>query len=111
MQDADWTLKQLATIFCRVVSIFGQPFVKRFGLSYRTVVHLSVLSVTLVYCDQTAGWIKMPLGMEVGLDPFHIVLDEDPAPPLRKGHNSPSHFLAHVCCGQTAGWIKMPLSM
>jgi len=26
------------------------------------------LSVTLVYCDQTVGWIKMPLGMEVGLD-------------------------------------------
>ena len=83
MQDADWTLKQLATIFSRVVSIFGQPFVKRFSLSYRTVVRLSVLSVTLVYCGQTAGWIKMPLGMEVGLDLFHIVLDEDPAPPLR----------------------------
>ena len=31
----------------------------------------------------------MPLGMEVGLDPGHIVLDEDPASPLpRKGHSS-----------------------
>jgi len=30
---------------------------------------LSVLSVTLVYCGQTAEWIKMPLGTEVGLGP------------------------------------------
>ena len=49
----------------------------------------------------------MPLGMEVGLGPGHIVLDGDRAP-LPKGH-SPPQFLAHVCCGQTAGWIKMPL--
>jgi len=31
------------------------------------------LSVTLVYCGQTAAWIKMKLGMEVGLGPGHIV--------------------------------------
>ena len=29
-----------------------------------------------------AEWIKMPLDMEVGLGPSHIVLDEDPAPLL-----------------------------
>jgi len=29
-----------------------------------------------------AGWIKMPLGMEVGLGPGDFV---DPAPPFRKG--------------------------
>jgi len=34
-----------------------------------------------IYCDQTAGWIKMPLSMEVGLGPGDIVLDGDPAPP------------------------------
>ena len=28
-----------------------------------------------VYCGQTAGRIKMVLGMEVGLGPGHIVLD------------------------------------
>ena len=28
-----------------------------------------------VCCGQTAGWIKMPLGMEVGLVPGDIVLD------------------------------------
>ena len=37
------------------------------------------LSVTLVYCGQTIGWIKMKLGMEIGLDPGHIVLDGNPA--------------------------------
>jgi len=30
-------------------------------------------------CIQTAGWIKMPLGTEVGLGPGDIVLDENPA--------------------------------
>ena len=32
------------------------------------------------------GWIKMALGVEVGLSPGHIVLDGDPAaPPQKKG--------------------------
>jgi len=38
------------------------------------------LSVTLVYCGQTAGWIKMPLGTEVGLSTGYIVSDGEPAP-------------------------------
>ena len=48
------------------------------------------LSVTLVYCGQTVGWIKMSFGTEVGLDPGDIVLDGDPAP-KGKGH-SPQLF-------------------
>jgi len=32
------------------------------------------------YCDQTAGCIKMPFGMAVGLSPGDFVLDGDPAP-------------------------------
>jgi len=32
-----------------------------------------------LYCGQTAGWIKMALGMQVGLGPVHIVLDGDTA--------------------------------
>jgi len=32
-----------------------------------------------IYCGKTAGWIKMALGMEVGLGPGHIVLDGVPA--------------------------------
>jgi len=39
-----------------------------------------VLDVDLahVYCGQTVGWIKVALGMEVGVGPGHTVLDEDP---------------------------------
>jgi len=39
-----------------------------------------------VYCGQTAGWIKTPLGTKVGLSPGHIVLHGDPAPPKRGTH-------------------------
>ena len=38
---------------------------------------------------QMAGWIKMPLGREVGLGPRDIVLDGDPAPPPQKGAEPP----------------------
>ena len=58
--------------------------VKRFAVCYRTPVYLSCLSVTLVYCGQTVGWIRMPLGTDVGLGPGHIVLDGDP-PPAERG--------------------------
>jgi len=65
------------------------------------------LSVTLVYCDQTVGCIKMKLGTQVGLGLSHIVLHGDPASPPPKGHSP--QFLAHVFCGQMAGWTKIPL--
>jgi len=45
---------------------------------------LSCLSVTFVNCGQTAGWIKMPLGTEVGLIPGNIMLG---------GHISPALFV------------------
>jgi len=51
-----------------------------------------------VYCGQTAGRIKMALGMEVGLCPVHIVLDGDTAPLPKRGWGkapggqSPPHF-------------------
>ena len=95
--------------FRLVTDTFWRPFVKQFGLCYQTVVCpvcpvcsvclsvcltvcLSVcLSVTVVYCGQTVGWIKMKLGMQVGLGPGHIVLDGDPAP-LPKGAQPPSIF-------------------
>jgi len=48
---------------------------------------LSCLSVTLVCCGQTVGWIKMPLGRKVDLGPGDIVLDGDPA--LPKGAQQP----------------------
>ena len=70
---------------------------------------LSVLSLTLVYCGQTVGWLKIKLGVQVGLGPGHIMLDGDPALPPQQGHNS--QFSAHFYCGQTAGCTKMPLGM
>jgi len=42
-----------------------------------------------IYCGQTAGWIKMPLGTEVGLSPSHIVLHGDPAHLPPKGCSCP----------------------
>jgi len=57
-----------------------------------------------------AGWIKMPLGTEVGLGPGHIVLGGEPVPPPQKGDIS-SQCSAHVCYGEMAGLIKIPLGM
>ena len=77
-------------------------------LSDHCPVCLYCLSVTLVYCDQTIGWFKMTIDMQVGLGPGHIVLDGDPDPLPSKGHSP--QFSAHICCRQMAGWIKMPSS-
>jgi len=67
--------------------IFGLPFVKRFARCYGTVVCPVYLSETLAYCCPTVGWIKMPLGTQVGLRPGDIVLRGDPAP-SREGHST-----------------------
>ena len=49
-----------------------------------------------VYYGQTAGWIKIPLGTDVGLGPGDIVLDGIQLPIHAKGHNSPPpQFSAH----------------
>ena len=52
-----------------------------------------------ICCGQMAGWIKMPLGTEVGLGPGDVVLDGDPAPPPAKGAQQPPLFSVHVYCG------------
>ena len=70
---------------------------------------LSVLSVTLAYCGQTVGRIKMKLGTQVGPGPGHIVIGGDPAPPPLKGHSP--QFSARICCGQMAAWINMSLGI
>ena len=53
----------------------------------------------------------MSLGVEVGLVPDDIVLDEDLAPLPKKGAEAPPQFSARVYFSQTAGWIKMALGM
>jgi len=60
--------------------------------SDRCPVCLSVLSVTLVYCGQTAGLIKISLGTDLGLGPGYTVLEGDPAPPTERGASSPPTF-------------------
>jgi len=45
-----------------------------------------------VYCGQTAGWIKMALGMEVGLGPGHIVLDGETTSLPKKGAEPPNFW-------------------
>ena len=45
-----------------------------------------------VYCGQTAGWMKLVLGMEVGLSPYDFVLDGDPAPCHKRGRRPPPRF-------------------
>jgi len=63
-----------------------------------------------ICCGQMAGWIKMSLGMEVGLSTGNFVLDGEPAPlPSKRG--APPQCLAHVHSGQMAGWIKTALGM
>jgi len=62
-----------------------------------------------VYYGQMAEWIKMALGMEVGLSPGDFVLDGDPAPLSKKGAEPPPQFSANLYCGQTAGCIMIPL--
>jgi len=101
---------------CVLIDLLGDRLYRPM-LSDRCLSCLSVcLSVTLVYCGQRVGRIKMKLGVQVGFGPGHIVLDGDRAPPPPKGHIP--QFSAHVycgktvvCCSQMAGWIKMPLGM
>jgi len=51
---------------------------------------------THVHCGQTAGWIKMPLGMEEGLSPGDFVLGWGPSrPPPQKGGGAPSPIFGH----------------
>jgi len=51
----------------------------------------------LVYCGNTVGWIKLPLGTEVGLGPGHIALDGDPAAPSQKRSRQPPSSLFRLC--------------
>ena len=53
-----------------------------------------------VSCGQKTGWIRMPLDMEVSLDPGHTVLDGDPAPLPKKGGTTPKFW--PMCPN---GWI------
>jgi len=66
---------------------------------------LCLYSLTLEYCGRTVGYINMPLCMEVGLDPGHIVLDGEPPSPTERS-TAARHFSAHVYCGQTVAHLS-----
>jgi len=68
-----------AILKCNRAPVFGRPLQVTVWLMLWDR-YLVYLSVTLVYCGQTGGRIKMPLGTEVGLCPCDTVLDGDPAP-------------------------------
>jgi len=58
-----------------------------------------------LYCGQTATWIKMPLGKEVGLGPGHIVLDGTQLPSPKRRHSLPFSaylYLPNGCMDQDA---------
>jgi len=73
--------------------ILGQPFIKQFALCYRTI----VLSVTLVYCGQTVGWINMKLAMHVGLGTGHTVRWGPSSPPWKGAQQPPPTFKIYGC--------------
>jgi len=45
-----------------------------------------------VYCDQTAGWMKLVLGMVVRLSRGEFVIDGGPSPPPQKGQSPLPNF-------------------
>jgi len=49
--------------------------------------------LTHICCRQMAAWIKMSLGMKLGLDVGDVVLDGDPVAPSPKGGGAdPQNF-------------------
>ena len=55
-------------------------------------------------CGKTAAWIKMPLGMEIGLGLRDIVFDVDPATSRKKGHTHPN-LIFGPCLLWPNGWM------
>ena len=66
--------------------------------------HSSLPISAHLYCGQTAAWIRVPLGMEVGLARGDIVLERYPArpPPRQKGAQPP---IFDPCLLWPNGWM------
>jgi len=67
-----------------------------------------VLSVTLMYCGQTVGRIKVKFGVRVGLGPGHIVLDGYPAPLSQTGTAS-RQFSVHTVVAKRVHGLRCHL--
>jgi len=63
-----------------------------------------------LYCGQTARWIKMALGMEVGLGSGHIVLDGDPAAPAKGAQQPLTPSFRPVSIVATVAHLRLLLS-
>ena len=86
----------------------------RLTLSDRCLPVLSVcpvcLSVTLVYCGQTVGRIKMKRTWHAGRSRlWPQCVRWRPSSPSPEEAQPP--IFGHICCDQMAVWIKMPLGM
>jgi len=55
-----------------------------------------------------AAWIKMSLGMEVGLSPGNFVVDGTKPPLPKKGRST--QFSAHIYCGQMAAYMDQDIT-
>jgi len=75
--------------FWATVTSNGSPYATG-PLSYLSCLSVR-LSVTLVYCGQTVGWTKMPLGTEIGLGQGDTVSVWTQLPPTERGTVAP-HF-------------------
>jgi len=93
--------------------VCGQPFkvCKTVSpiLSDRCLSYPVCLSVTLVYCCQTVGWINKDETWYAGRPSANIVRWGHSSPPPKRRAQPP--IFGHVRCGQMAGWINMPLGM
>jgi len=59
------------------------------------------------YCGQTAGWIRIPLGMEIDLDPGDIVFYAEPAPPRKGAQKTPLSLFTDACRRQTVKSVNL----
>jgi len=88
------------------------PHCVRWGPSFPSPKGHSPQFSAHICCGKTARWIKMALGVEVGLVPGDFVLDGNQLPlPLPQRRGQSPQFSANVYCGQTTACIKMKLGM
>jgi len=84
------------------------PHCVRWGPSYPSPKRHNPQFLAHICSGQMAGWIKMPVGREVGLGPSDFVLDGDPAPLPKKGAEPPIFgpclLWPNGCMDQDATW-------
>ena len=91
------------------MSFFGRPLQLTLRPMQRdrcSVCLVCPVSVTLVYCGQTVGWTKMPLGTKVWPRPRRHCVRWGPSSPKKSGTEAPPHFSAHVYRCQTVAHLS-----